>query len=1552
VNQKPYPEKHSTTNSDKSVRFSRPGVPAKQGLYDPWFEHDACGVGFIVDMKGRKSHEILLQGIQILENLDHRGAAGSEANTGDGAGLLIQIPHAFLVDACKRSRIALPNAGEYGTGLVFLPKNATKRRRIEERIEHIVQSEGQRLLGWRTVPTDNSSLGETAKSAEPYMRQLFVGKDATLTDDLSFERKLYIIRKRVYNEIRAEGMDGSEVLYIPSLSCRTIVYKGMLLTTQLATYYTDLRNPAMTTALALVHSRFSTNTFPSWDRAHPYRYIAHNGEINTLRGNVNWMHAREAHFVSEAFGDDIKKILPVINPNGSDSAMFDNTLELLVLAGRSLPHAVMMMIPEPWSNHESMGEDRKAFYQYHSCLMEPWDGPACISFTDGKTIGAVLDRNGLRPSRYYVTKDDIVIMASEAGVLDIPAENILLKGRIQPGRMFLVDTEQGRIVPDEEIKNQLATERPYRVWLDQNLIHLEDLPDSVTLPQPDHDTLLQRQIAFGYTFEDQRILLAPMAQNGVEATGSMGNDTPLAVLSNKPRLLYDYFKQLFAQVTNPPIDCIREEIITSAETRLGSEGNLLHPGPLDCRRIELKWPVLTNEEFAKVRRLDRPGFKVGVIPILFRVTRGERGLAKAVEEMCLISRRMIEDDEVTVLILSDRGVTKEFAPIPALLAVASLHHYLIREGLRTRISMVLETGEAREVHHFSLLIGYGCSAINPYVAFETIDGMIQDQRLLNIDHKTACKNFVKAASKGVIKVMSKMGISSIQSYRGAQVFEAVGLRQDVIDQYFTWTSSRIGGIGLDVIAQEVLARHHLAYPDRQVNGHTLPVGGQYQWRDDGEFHLFNPETIHRLQKAVRTGSFAVFQEYSKLIDEQTKNLCTLRGLMDFKPATPIPLEEVESVDSIVKRFKTGAMSYGSISKEAHETLAIAMNRIGGKSNTGEGGEDTDRFVPLENGDSKNSAIKQVASGRFGVTSEYLVSAREIQIKMAQGAKPGEGGQLPGTKVYPWIARTRHTTAGVGLISPPPHHDIYSIEDLAELIHDLKNANRRARISVKLVAEVGVGTIAAGVAKAHADVVLIAGHDGGTGASPQTSIKHAGLPWELGLAETHQTLVLNNLRSRIAVETDGQLKTGRDVVIAALLGAEEFGFATGPLVATGCIMMRVCHLNTCPTGVATQDPKLRALYTGKPEHVVNFMRFIAEEARQIMAQLGFRTIEEMIGKVDRIEARHAVDHWKARGLDFSNILYQPDVGPEVGQFCQTTQDHGLDKSLDLTVLLNLCEPAIERREKVVAEVPIKNVHRVVGTITGSEVTRKWGAQGLPEDTIRIQFKGSAGQSFGAFMPKGMTFHLEGDANDYVGKGLSGGKIAIYPPSGSSFTASENIIVGNVALYGATAGEIYIAGMAGERFAVRNSGVNAVVEAVGDHGCEYMTGGRVVVLGPAGRNFAAGMSGGVAYVLDQTGDFAGRVNAQMVGIEKLETPEEIAEVREMVERHVAATRSERGRQVLDNWDEFVPRFVKIMPKDYKRMLASIKRTHEQGLTGEEAIMAAFEENARDLSRVGGN
>ncbi|HEX5209064.1 MAG TPA: glutamate synthase large subunit [Steroidobacteraceae bacterium] len=1528
-------------------------APGKQGLYDPWFEHEACGVGFVVDVRGRKSHRILEQAVQVLRNLDHRGACGCEANTGDGAGVLIQMPHAYFQHVAKKDRLfSLPGPGEYASGLVFLPRNPTRRRRLVEVFEHIIQSEGQTLLGWRTVPVNNTSLGETARAGEPFIRQVFIGRGPSVRDEAEFERKLYVIRKRAYSEIRTSTIDGAEYWYLCSLSHKTFIYKGMLLTEQLTRYFTDLEHPAMETALALVHSRFSTNTFPSWDRAHPYRYLAHNGEINTLRGNYNWMKAREALFASELFGEDTPKILPIINPNGSDSAMLDNTLELLVLAGRSLPHAMMMLIPEPWSNHESMEPDLRAFYQYHSSLMEPWDGPASIAFTDGKRVGAVLDRNGLRPSRYYVTKDDLVIMASEAGVLDVPAQDVVRKGRLQPGRMFLVDTEQGRIIEDDEIKRTVATEHPYRVWLDEHLVHLKDLPAVAELPSTDAETLRARQIAFGYTFEDERTLLEPMAKNGVEAVGSMGNDTPLAALSSRPRLLYDYFKQLFAQVTNPPIDCIREELITASEVWLGSEGNLLRPQPADCRRLELKGPILTNEEFAKVRRLSLPGLKIGTLSILFRATRGEKGLTRSVEELCVAARRLIEDEEVNILILSDRGIGREFAAVPALLAVSALHHYLIREGLRTRVSLVLETGEAREVHHFALLIGFGCSVVNPYLAFETLESMIHEGLVTNVDARLACKNYVKAATKGVIKVMSKMGVSAIQSYHGAQVFEAVGLRQDVIDQYFTWTASRIGGIGMETIAQEVLIRHRAAFPARRSKGHTLETGGMYQWRSDGEHHLFNPESIHRLQKAVRSGSYAVYKSYAKLIDEQSKTLATLRGLLEFAPSEPVPLEEVEPVDSIVRRFKTGAMSYGSISREAHETLAIAMNRIGGKSNTGEGGEDPERYRPLPDGDSKNSAIKQVASGRFGVTSEYLVSARELQIKMAQGAKPGEGGQLPGTKVYPWIAKTRHTTAGVGLISPPPHHDIYSIEDLAELIHDLKNANREARISVKLVSEVGVGTIAAGVAKAHADVVLISGHDGGTGASPQTSIAHAGLPWELGVAEAHQTLVLNNLRSRIAVEADGQLKTGRDVVIAALLGAEEFGFATAPLVAVGCIMMRVCHLNTCPAGVATQDPRLREKFAGKPEHVVNFMRFIAQDMREIMAELGFRTVEEMIGRVDHLAPKKAVEHWKAKGFDFSNILYQPDVGAEVGRFRQIEQDHGLEKSLDLTTLLELCRPAIERGEPVRAELPIRNVNRVVGTITGSEITRRHGPAGLPDDTIRIGFKGSAGQSFGAFMPRGMTFVLEGDANDHIGKGLSGGRIVVYPPAGSPFAPEENIIIGNVGLYGATSGEAYICGMAGERFAVRNSGVDAVVEAVGDHGCEYMTGGRVVVLGSAGRNFGAGMSGGIAYVLDEAGDFPARVNTQMVGIERLEDPEEIARVRGMIERHLELTRSARARYVLEGWERLLSKFVAVVPKDFKRALASLRRAHSQGLTGDEAIMVAFEENARDLARVGGN
>jgi glutamate synthase (ferredoxin) len=1524
-------------------------APVSQGLYNPQFEHDACGVGFIVHMKGQKSHEIVEQALTILMNLEHRGACGCEPNTGDGAGILLQVPHRFLQRVAAEEGIDLPQPGDYGVGLIYSAPDPAARQAGRIRFEQIVAEEGQQVLGWRDVPTENSSLGETAKASEPFVQQVFIARSADLADDLAFERKLFVIRKQAHNAIRTAGID--PFWYLASLSGRTLVYKGMLTPDQVGLFYPDLHDPDLESALALVHSRFSTNTFPSWERSHPYRYIAHNGEINTLRGNINWMLARQALFESPLFGDDIQKIKPVINIDGSDSLIFDNALELLTLAGRSLPHAVMMMIPEPWAAHESMSPEKQAFYKYHACLMEPWDGPASIAFTDGTVMGAVLDRNGLRPSRYLVTKDDLVIMASEAGVLPIEPERVAYKGRLQPGRMFLVDMAQGRIIADEEIKQQIATAQPYRQWLAENLVSLAQLPEATSQPAADSQTLVQRQTAFGYTFEELRMLLLPMARDGVEAVGAMGSDTPLAVLSNRPKLLYNYFQQLFAQVTNPPIDSIREEIITSAETTLGAERNLLDPQPESCRLIELKTPILTNAELAKLKQLSEGHFRSITLPILFDPQQGEAGLTAALDHLFAQADAAIERG-INILILSDRDLSQTQAPIPALLAVSGLHHHLIRRGTRTLVGLVLESGEPREVHHFATLIGYGCCAINPYLAFESLEALINEGFLLNIDVQAATKNFIKAATKGVIKVASKIGISTLQSYRGAQIFEAIGLNRSVIDRYFSWTASRIQGIGLDVLAEEAILRHRHAFPDRPVESHTLDVGGEYQWRKDGEAHLFSPQTIHTLQQAVRSGSYDAYRQYAALVNEQEQQYFTLRGLLQFKPRQPVPLEEVEPVEAILKRFKTGAMSYGSISKEAHEALAIAMNRIGGKSNTGEGGEDPERYTwTNERGDSKNSAIKQVASGRFGVTSLYLSQAKEIQIKMAQGAKPGEGGQLPGKKVYPWIAKVRHSTPGVGLISPPPHHDIYSIEDLAELIHDLKNANRTARISVKLVSEVGVGTIAAGVAKAHADVVLISGYDGGTGASPQTSIKHAGLPWELGLAETHQTLVLNNLRSRIVVETDGQMKTGRDVVIAALLGAEEFGFATAPLVTLGCIMMRVCHLNTCPVGVATQDPELRQKFTGDPQHTVNFMTFIAQEVRELMAELGFRSFTELVGRTDVLEAKQAVEHWKAKGIDLSPILYQPPVGPEVGRYCLMPQDHGLDKSLDITQLLKLCQAAIERGEPVQASLPIKNTNRVVGTILGNEITKRhW--EGLPDDTVHLLFQGSAGQSFGAFVPKGVTLELEGDANDYLGKGLSGGKLIVYPPAESSFVPEENIIIGNVAFYGATSGEAYINGVAGERFCVRNSGVNAVVEAVGDHGCEYMTGGKVVILGPTGRNFAAGMSGGIAYVLDEAGDFASRCNKQMVGLEHLEDPEEIADLRQMIQRHADTTGSQKAQRVLANWEAMVPIFVKVMPTDYKRVLQAIEGAIAAGLSGDEALSAAFEENARDMARIGGS
>ena len=1572
--------------------LSRDGLPAKQGLYDPRFEHDACGVGFVVNVKGQKSHDIISQGMQVLRNLAHRGACGCEPNTGDGAGILMQMPDKFMRKVAASQGIELPPVGQYAVGMVFLPQQDHLHSLYEKRLEEIIREEGQTVLGWRTVPTSNQSLGDTARLGEPVVRQIFIGcspEQLISSDGLAFERKLYVIRKLAEKRIRYAAMDeglngeGSSPkvteptdFYIPSLSSRTIVYKGMLMSEQVEDFYPDLLDEDMESALALVHSRFSTNTFPSWARAHPYRYMIHNGEINTLRGNENWMYARQSHLESELFGDDIKKILPIIYADGSDSAKFDETLEFLYLSGRSLPHAMMMMIPEPWSQHETMSDAKKAFYEYYSTMMEPWDGPASIAFTDGTVVGAVLDRNGLRPSRYYITKDDLVVMASEVGVLPIEPERVLKKARLEPGRMFLVDTDEGRIISDEELKEAMAAEYPYRQWLNEHLLSLDEMPQpDIELPGVDHDTLIQRQQAFGYTFEQLRILLAPMATDSVEAVGAMGNDTPVAALSNQSQLLYNYFKQLFAQVTNPPIDAIREELITATEMMMGTELNLLKTVPENCRQIKMARPILTNRDLAKIRHIDQKGFHAKTLPILFKINEGTQRsggerLEQALEALFQAADQAIEEG-VNILILSDRGVGPEDAPIPALLATSGLHHHLIRKETRTQVALIVESGEPREVHHLALLISFGATAVNPYLALETLDQMIQQHLLVDIDHPTATYNYVKAAMKGVVKIMSKMGISTIQSYCGAQIFEALGLSQRLVDKYFTWTPTRVEGIDLPQIYAEIKMRHGHAYPTRPLNGHLLSAGGDYQWRTDGELHLFNPRTVHFLQKAVRTEDYAAFKEYTQDIDHLNREWCNLRGLLAFKFSDePIPIEEVEPVESICTRFKTGAMSYGSISKEAHETLAIAMNRIGGRSNTGEGGEDSARYILEPNGDSKNSAIKQVASARFGVTSSYLVHSNELQIKMAQGAKPGEGGQLPGKKVYPWIAQVRHSTPGVGLISPPPHHDIYSIEDLAELIHDLKNANHHARINVKLVSEVGVGTIAAGVAKGRADVILISGHDGGTGASPQTSIKHAGLPWELGVAETHQTLLLNNLRSRVVVETDGQLKTGRDLAIAALLGAEEYGFATSPLVALGCIMMRVCHLDTCPVGVATQNPELRAKFVGTPEHVVNFMRFIAQELREYMAKLGFRTLNEMIGRTDRLEALLAIEHWKAKGIDLAAILHQPNVPAEWGRYCQIEQDHGLDKALDNTTLLDLCKPALDNGERVQETLPIHNTDRVVGTMVGSEITRRFGEDGLPDDTIHLHFQGSAGQSFGAFVPKGITLELEGDSNDYFGKGLSGGKIIAYPPDGSTFQAEDNIIIGNVSLYGATDGEVYIRGMAGERFCVRNSGVQAVIEGVGDHACEYMTGGRVVVLGRTGRNFAAGMSGGIAYVLKTSSfdrkivatktkfsvpkpqGFAEWCNTEMVDLERLEDLDEIIEVREMIQRHYAYTNSEVAQRVLANWDEYVLMFVKVIPKDYKRMLQCLAEVEATGLKGEEALMAAFKRNSEDLARVSGN
>ena len=1502
--------------------------PPKQGLYDPRLEHDSCGVGFLVHLKGQRSHAIVEQALTALSNLNHRGASGAEVNTGDGAGLLLQTPDEFFHHECARIGIPLPPRGRYGAGMLFCHGDEQARALAMNLLAELVRGEGKHLLGWREVPTDNSMLGESSLQAEPSVHQVFIECGSWVESEDDFERRLFVIRKLFEREVERRGIGDSESFYFSSLSCRTIVYKGMLTALQLPEYYPDLRDRRMVTALAMFHSRFSTNTFPSWKLAHPYRAIAHNGEINTLRGNRNWMAAREALLASPHF-EDIQKILPIIDEAGSDTACLDNALEFLTLAGRPIEHAMMMLIPEAWAGHETMSAEKKAFYEYHSLLMEPWDGPASVAFTDGRTIGAVLDRNGLRPSRYLVTKDDLVIMASEAGVLPVADDRVLMKGRLEPGRMFLASLEEGRIIGDEELKRRLADAHDYASWLEANLTRLAALPPADPPPPIEGPALAEQQIAFGYTLEDAKYHLGPMARQGQESIGSMGTDTPLAVLSERSQPLYNYFKQLFAQVTNPPLDAIREELVTSVDSLLGAEGNLLAEELDDgYRMISLPAPFLTSAELARLRARAGRDFRSATLPMVMPADGGPAGMEPALEDLFRRADEAIADG-ARILVLSDRGIDEAHAPLPALLATAGLHHHLVRTRRRTKVGLVVETGEAREVHHFALLIGYGAGAVNPWLALDTIRAMVVDG---SIEADLSCEeteaNFLKALRKGVVKVMSKMGISTVQSYRGAQIFEAVGLNEDLIDRYFTGTVSRISGAGLEQIAAEMLSHHARAFPDRDGGLHVVDWGGQYQWRHGGEYHLFNPDTIFKLQHATRTKRREVFREYTALINDQAWRMATLRGLMELRSdRDPVPIEEVEPASSIFPRFATGAMSFGSISAEAHETLAIAMNRIGGKSNTGEGGEDSRRFRPDANGDLRRSAIKQVASGRFGVTSEYLVNADELQIKMAQGAKPGEGGQLPGHKVWPWIAQVRYSTPGVGLISPPPHHDIYSIEDLAQLVHDLKNANPRARISVKLVAEVGVGTVAAGVAKAKSDVVLISGHDGGTGASPLTSLKHAGVPWELGLAETQQTLVLNKLRDRIIVQTDGQMKTGRDVVIAALLGAEEYGFATAPLVVMGCIMMRVCHLDTCPVGVATQNPQLREKFEGKAEHVVNFFEFVAEEVRELLAELGYRSLDELIGRSDLIDARRAVDHYKAQGVDLSAILYRPQVPEHVATRRIAEQDHGLRHALDQR-LIRLAGPALERGERVDVEVPIRNVNRVVGTILGSEVTRLYGADGLADDTITFRFQGSAGQSFGAFAPRGMTLLLSGDANDYFGKGLSGGRLVAAPPPASTFAPEENIIVGNVALYGATGGSAFIRGIAGERFCVRNSGAHAVVEGTGDHCCEYMTGGRVVVIGPTGRNFGAGMSGGIAYVLDRAGDFAIRCNREMVDLEPLAEDEDIALVRELLERHRDFTGSAVAAALLEDWAGTISRFVKVMPLDYRRVLEEQRAAVEAG------------------------
>jgi len=1500
-----------------------PYMPERQGLYDPAQEHDACGVGFVCNIGGEVSHDIVQRGLQVLVNLTHRGAAGADPDTGDGAGVLLQIPHRFLAHHCSRAEISLPGPGEYGVGMLFLPTDPARRARCERIVETEIQAEGQSVLGWRDVPVRADAIGATARRTMPHIRQVLVLAGPGFEDAERFERKLYVIRRRI--EKALSPVEFPE-FHCASLSARTLCYKGLLLAHQIKHFYPDLADPRLETALALVHQRYSTNTWPTWDLAQPFRFLCHNGEINTIRGNVNWMRAREAAMRSELWGDDLEKIFPVLQERGSDSAIFDNALEFLVLSGRSLAHAMMMLVPEAWEGDPLMSDAKRAFYQYHASLMEPWDGPASMAFTDGTRVGALLDRNGLRPSRYWVTKDDFVVMASETGVLPIEPRDVAHKGRLQPGRMFMIDTSEGRIIGDEELKEAYVSRRPYRQWLTQHQLRLEHLPAAEPLEPATPEQRFLRQRMFGYTLEDLRLLLAPLAE-GSEAVGSMGNDTPLACLSDRPCLLYSYFKQMFAQVTNPSIDSIREESVMSLSSSLGAEANLLAETPAHCGMLELDQPILTNEALARIRASQRAEVRAHTLPIVFPAG-GDPGaqLARALDDLEARAAQAVRDG-ASVLILSDREAGRQAIPIPSLLAVGAVHHHLIRSGLRMRCGLVLESGEAREVAHFALLVGYGAAAINPYLAFESLDQLVEDgTQVHGVSPDKARSNLIKGIGKGLLKIFAKMGISTLRSYQGAQIFEAVGIAQDVIDHYFARTPSRIGGITLGIIAEEARRRHADAFPsDPADTAKELDVGGEYQWRrHGGERHLFNPRTIHKLQHAVRSESYATYKEYANLVNDQSRELYTIRGLLRFKAGrTPVPLDEVEPASELVKRFCTGAMSFGSISAEAHETLAIAMNRIGGKSNSGEGGEDPDRFTPDANGDLRRSAIKQVASGRFGVTSWYLTNADELQIKIAQGAKPGEGGQLPGYKVDPFIAKVRHAIPGVGLISPPPHHDIYSIEDLKQLIYDLKCSNPNAQVSVKLVSVSGVGTIAAGVAKAHAETVLIAGHDGGTGASPQTSIKHAGVPWEIGLAEAQQALVMNDLRGRVALHVDGQMKTGRDVVIGGLLGAEEFGFGTSALVAVGCIMMRVCHLNTCPVGVATQRPELRAKFTGTAEHAVRYFQFVAEEVRELMAELGFRRFDELIGRADLLERDPSVQHWKlADGLDLSQILYVPDAPTSFARLRVQRQPHAIDKALDHR-LLALCKPAIERTEPVEHHMAIRNVNRTVGTLLGHAVSARHGLEGLPANTIRLRFTGSAGQSFGAFLPHGITLTLVGDANDYLGKGLSGGRIIVYPHKYSTFDPARNILLGNVVLYGATAGSAFFRGLAGERFCVRNSGASAVVEGVGDHGCEYMTAGRVVVLGRTGSNFAAGMSGGIAYVWDGDGEFAGRCNQGSVDLEQVTDEDDQFELHRLVDRHYRLTRSPRAGQMLEKWEAVLPQFLKVMPRDYKRALLELGR-----------------------------